>query len=45
MSELEQLDKVIDQADNELAEINDLNELQQRKANYLGKGYYCASNG
>ena len=37
MSELEQLDKVIDQADNELAEINDLNELQQRKANYLGK--------
>ena len=37
MSEIEQLDKVIDQADNELAEINDLNELQQRKANYLGK--------
>ncbi|MDE6242231.1 MAG: phenylalanine--tRNA ligase subunit alpha [Anaeroplasmataceae bacterium] len=37
MKELEQLDKVVDSLDAELNDINDLNALQQKKANYLGK--------
>ena len=37
MKELEQLDQVVDSLDVELNSIDDLNELQQKKANYLGK--------
>ncbi|MCM1195909.1 MAG: phenylalanine--tRNA ligase subunit alpha [Roseburia sp.] len=37
MKELEQLDQVVDSLDVELNNINDLNALQQKKANYLGK--------
>ena len=37
MKELEQLDQVVDSLDAELQGIDDLNALQQKKANYLGK--------
>ena len=37
MKELEELDEVVKEADKELSSVNDLNELQQKKANYLGK--------
>ncbi|MDE6407351.1 MAG: phenylalanine--tRNA ligase subunit alpha [Anaeroplasmataceae bacterium] len=37
MKELEELDKVVDSLEAELNDINDLNALQQKKANYLGK--------
>ncbi len=37
MSQLKELDNVILSAEAELKEINDLNELVQKKANYLGK--------
>ena len=37
MSQLQELDKVLDQAKEELSSIDDLNTLQQKKANYLGK--------
>lgn len=37
MNQAQELDKVLELADNELATINDLNTLQQKKANYLGK--------
>ena len=37
MSQLKELDNIILSAEAELKEINDLNELVQKKANYLGK--------
>ena len=37
MGNLEQLDKVVEEAEKELNAIDDLNLLQQKKANYLGK--------
>ena len=37
MSLIEQLEQVLETVDNDLANVNDLNELQQKKANYLGK--------
>ena len=37
MSQLEELDKVLDEADSELSTVNDLQTLQQKKANFLGK--------
>ena len=43
MNQLEQLDELVNNADSELESINDLNELQQKKANYLGKKSILAS--
>ena len=37
MSQLEELDKVLEDAENELNTVSDLQTLQQKKANYLGK--------
>lgn len=37
MKELEQLDHVVDSLEEELQLIDDLNQLQQKKASYLGK--------
>ena len=37
MDELEKLNKITDDVDKELESVNDLNSLQQKKANYLGK--------
>lgn len=37
MKELEQLDHVVDSLEDELKQIDDLNQLQQKKASYLGK--------
>lgn len=37
MSQLEELDKVVETVDSELEAIDDLNALQQKKASYLGK--------
>ena len=37
MNELEKLNQIPNDVDNELKDINDLNALQQKKANYLGK--------
>ena len=43
MNQLEQLDELVNNADSELESINDLNDLQQKKANYLGKKSILAS--
>lgn len=43
MSELDQLDKVVDSLEEELKQIDDLNALQQKKASYLGKKGAIAS--
>jgi len=37
MDELEKLNKITDDVDKELESVSDLNSLQQKKANYLGK--------
>ena len=37
MNQLEELDKVLNDADKELNEVSDLQTLQQKKANFLGK--------
>lgn len=37
MSQLEELESVVEACEAELVEINDVNSLQQKKANYLGK--------
>ena len=43
MEELEKLDGILNDAENEMKDVDDLNELQQRKANYLGKKGIIAS--
>ena len=37
MDQIKELDNVLLQADEELKDVNDLNSLQQKKANFLGK--------
>lgn len=37
MSQIDELEHVVDDLDKELKDVNDLNLLQQKKANYLGK--------
>jgi phenylalanyl-tRNA synthetase alpha subunit len=37
MDELEKLNKIADDVDKDLETVEDLNQLQQKKANYLGK--------
>jgi len=37
MDQMKELDNVLIQADEELKDVNDLNQLQQKKANFLGK--------
>ena len=37
MSQIEELEHVVDNLDDDLKDVNDLNQLQQKKANYLGK--------
>ena len=37
MDQIKELDNVLVQADEELKDVNDLNSLQQKKANFLGK--------
>ncbi len=37
MDQIKELDNVLIQADDELKDVSDLNLLQQKKANYLGK--------
>ena len=37
MDELEKLNKIADDVDKDLESVDDLNQLQQKKANYLGK--------
>lgn len=37
MSQLDELEHVVDDLEQELNDVNDLNQLQQKKANYLGK--------
>ena len=37
MDQMKELDNVLVQADEELKDVNDLNQLQQKKANFLGK--------
>ncbi len=37
MKELDELEKVVEEADQEIKNVNNLNDLQQKKANYLGK--------
>ena len=37
MDQMKELDNVLVQADEELKDVNDLNALQQKKANFLGK--------
>ena len=37
MKELDELEKVVEEADQEIKNVDNLNDLQQKKANYLGK--------
>ena len=37
MDQIKELDNVLSQADEELKDVNDLNQLKQKKANFLGK--------
>ena len=37
MKELDELNEVVKEAEGEISQVNDLNELQQKKANFLGK--------